>query len=163
MPISLWLRLLILQPYRCSYCHFLTLRLLAWTNLAMTAELSDQPPASRAFVTGPSADPLPLDLLQGKVQEERQYGYTKDGKKKRILLNAFDMNGVGHIRFVCRIPDSDAGRANIKEPAWANGRIPKTRARRRTSSRTGLSWPSCWKRANSMRYSLVSNLMQLMS
>jgi hypothetical protein len=66
----------------------------------MTTETTNQTPASRAFVTGSSADPLPLDLLQGKVQEERQYGYTKDGQKKRILLNAFDMNGVGHIRLV---------------------------------------------------------------
>lgn len=66
----------------------------------MTAEVSAQVPASRAFVTGPSAGPLPLDLLQGKVQEERQYGYTKNGQKKRILLNAFDMIGVGHIRLV---------------------------------------------------------------
>ena len=28
-----------------------------------------------------------------------KYGFTSSGKKKRILLNAFDMNGVGHIRF----------------------------------------------------------------
>ncbi|EXJ86818.1 hypothetical protein A1O3_03772 [Capronia epimyces CBS 606.96] len=28
---------------------------------------------------------------------QAQYGYTSDGKKKRILLNAFDMNGLGHV------------------------------------------------------------------
>ncbi len=28
-----------------------------------------------------------------------KYGYTSGGKKKRILLNAFDMNGIGHIRY----------------------------------------------------------------
>lgn len=27
------------------------------------------------------------------------YGFTPEGKKKRILLNAFDMNGIGHTRF----------------------------------------------------------------
>lgn len=54
--------------------------------------------ASRSHVGYGSVDPLPLDLLQGKVDGERKYGYTKDGKKKRLLLNAFDMNGVGHIR-----------------------------------------------------------------
>lgn len=26
------------------------------------------------------------------------YGFTPEGKKKRILLNAFDMNGIGHTR-----------------------------------------------------------------
>lgn len=40
-----------------------------------------------------------LAILQGKVTEEAKYGYKPDGTKKRILLNAFDMNGVGHIRY----------------------------------------------------------------
>ena len=37
------------------------------------------------------------DVLRGAVATERRYGVGADGKKKRILLNAFDMNGVGHI------------------------------------------------------------------
>lgn len=32
------------------------------------------------------------------VDSNAKFGYAKDGKQKRILLNAFDMNGVGHIR-----------------------------------------------------------------
>ncbi|KAH8593808.1 luciferase-like domain-containing protein [Bisporella sp. PMI_857] len=28
---------------------------------------------------------------------ERKNGYTPEGRKKRILLNAFDMNGIGHV------------------------------------------------------------------
>ena len=40
----------------------------------------------------------PLDVLTARREGERKFGYTKEGKKKRILLNAFDMNGVGHIR-----------------------------------------------------------------
>jgi hypothetical protein len=37
---------------------------------------------------------------QGISSEETSgnYGYESTGKKKRILLNAFDMNGLGHIR-----------------------------------------------------------------
>lgn len=27
------------------------------------------------------------------------YGFTPEGEKKRILLDAFDMNGIGHTRF----------------------------------------------------------------
>jgi hypothetical protein len=27
------------------------------------------------------------------------YGFSADGKKKRILLNAFDMNGIRHTRY----------------------------------------------------------------
>lgn len=46
----------------------------------------------------PDQEPTPLPILQGKVTSERKFGYTSDGKKKRILLNAFDMNGIGHIR-----------------------------------------------------------------
>ncbi|KAI8716118.1 Bac-luciferase domain-containing protein [Fusarium sp. LHS14.1] len=49
------------------------------------------------FIQGGPAEPLSKDLLEGKVQLERKYGYTFEGKQKRILLNAFDMNGVGHI------------------------------------------------------------------
>ncbi|KAL6352203.1 hypothetical protein LRP88_14647 [Fusarium phalaenopsidis] len=49
------------------------------------------------FIQGGPAEPLSKDLLEGKVQLERKYGYTLEGKQKRILLNAFDMNGVGHI------------------------------------------------------------------
>lgn len=66
-----------------------------WSHLSPAMAASNT--GSNAFIGGPSAEPLPLDLLQGKVQGERKYGYTKDGQKKRILLNAFDMNGVGHI------------------------------------------------------------------
>ena len=32
---------------------------------------------------------------------ERRPGYDENGKKKRILLNAFDMNGIGHVRYAC--------------------------------------------------------------
>ncbi|CAG9953765.1 unnamed protein product [Clonostachys rosea f. rosea IK726] len=52
---------------------------------------------SKSYVGSGSVDPLPLDLLQGKVNGERKFGYRQDGKKKRILLNAFDMNGIGRI------------------------------------------------------------------
>ena len=52
------------------------------------------------FIQGGPAEPLSKDLLEDKVQLERKYGYTFEGKQKRILLNAFDMNGVGHIRFI---------------------------------------------------------------
>lgn len=54
---------------------------------------------SKSYVGSGSVDPLPLDLLQGKVNGERKFGYRQDGKKKRILLNAFDMNGIGRIRY----------------------------------------------------------------
>ena len=33
------------------------------------------------------------------LSPKKIYGYTPEGKKKRILLNAFDMNGIGHIRY----------------------------------------------------------------
>ena len=48
----------------------------------------------------PDQEPTPLEILQGKVDGERKHGYTAAGKQKRILLNAFDMNGIGHIRYV---------------------------------------------------------------
>ncbi|RSL43339.1 hypothetical protein CEP54_015132 [Fusarium duplospermum] len=51
------------------------------------------------FIQGGPSEPFSKDLLEGKVQLERKCGYTLEGKKKRNLLNAFDMNGVGHIRF----------------------------------------------------------------
>ena len=43
--------------------------------------------------------PLAPEVLDGTARGERKYGYTRDGEKKRILLNAFDMNGIGHIRY----------------------------------------------------------------
>ncbi|KAI8289304.1 Dimethyl-sulfide monooxygenase [Colletotrichum sp. SAR11_57] len=43
------------------------------------------------------AEATSIDLLKGKIDGERRYGYYINGKQKRILLNAFDMNGVGHI------------------------------------------------------------------
>ncbi|KAF4943518.1 hypothetical protein FSARC_14903 [Fusarium sarcochroum] len=47
-------------------------------------------------MSAPDSKPLgaPEDALLGKVDGERRYGYTQDGKKKRILLNAFDMNSI---------------------------------------------------------------------
>lgn len=45
------------------------------------------------------AEATSIDLLKGKIDGERRYGYYINGKQKRILLNAFDMNGVGHIRY----------------------------------------------------------------
>ncbi|KAF2788795.1 Nitrilotriacetate monooxygenase component A/pristinamycin IIA synthase subunit A [Melanomma pulvis-pyrius CBS 109.77] len=39
----------------------------------------------------------PLNVLQGTAATPQKYGYKPDGSKKRILLNAFDMNGIGHI------------------------------------------------------------------
>jgi hypothetical protein len=42
---------------------------------------------------------IALPILQGKAETPQKYGYTADGSKKRILLNAFDMNGIGHIRW----------------------------------------------------------------
>ena len=42
---------------------------------------------------------VPLEVLQGKEATPQRYGYRADGQKKRILLNAFDMNGIGHIRY----------------------------------------------------------------
>jgi hypothetical protein len=41
---------------------------------------------------------LPQDVLQGSTNTPQRYGYQANGRKKRILLNAFDMNGIGHIR-----------------------------------------------------------------
>jgi hypothetical protein len=38
------------------------------------------------------------EILQGTEKPPRRYGYDSNGSKKRILLNAFDMNGIGHIR-----------------------------------------------------------------
>jgi hypothetical protein len=60
--------------------------------------MSTEANPSGAFITLGGAEPLPLELLQSKVQGERRYGINEDGSQKRILLNAFDMNGVGHIR-----------------------------------------------------------------
>lgn len=45
------------------------------------------------------AEATSIDVLKGKIDGERRYGYDINGKQKRILLNAFDMNGVGHIRY----------------------------------------------------------------
>ncbi|KAJ9144999.1 Xenobiotic compound family [Pleurostoma richardsiae] len=45
----------------------------------------------------PTGHALPLEILKGEVTGERKYGLDTSGNKKRILLNAFDMNGVGHI------------------------------------------------------------------
>lgn len=60
--------------------------------------MSTEAKPSDAFVTIGGSEPLPLELLQSKVQGQRRYGFNEDGTQKRILLNAFDMNGVGHIR-----------------------------------------------------------------
>lgn len=45
----------------------------------------------------PKTEATSIDIVLGKVDGERKYGYTQEGNKKRILLNAFDMAGVGHI------------------------------------------------------------------
>ncbi|KAF7542798.1 hypothetical protein G7Z17_g11267 [Cylindrodendrum hubeiense] len=73
---------------------------------------------SNAFVSSTSTEPLSLDLLQGRVEEERQYGYTKDGRKKRILLNAFDMNGIGHISIGQWQNPEDKSSQKNKLPYW---------------------------------------------
>lgn len=65
-------------------------------STASDTVVSEKP---NAFVYSGSSQPLSLDVLQGNVEEERKFGYTKAGKQKRILLNAFDMNGIGHIRY----------------------------------------------------------------
>jgi alkanesulfonate monooxygenase SsuD/methylene tetrahydromethanopterin reductase-like flavin-dependent oxidoreductase (luciferase family) len=44
-----------------------------------------------------SALGLAPEVFQGKTETPQCYGYLTNGKKKRILLNAFDMNGIGHI------------------------------------------------------------------
>lgn len=46
------------------------------------------------------SSPKKSDLNDILTVHERRKGYTQDGKKKRILLNAFDMNGMGHVRYV---------------------------------------------------------------
>lgn len=46
--------------------------------------------------TGPS--PPKRDYNGIPKVAERRSGYQENGKKKRILLNAFDMNGLGHVR-----------------------------------------------------------------
>ncbi|KAJ4294317.1 hypothetical protein N0V90_008007 [Kalmusia sp. IMI 367209] len=48
------------------------------------------------FADSPASN-TPLAVLQGKTETPKRYGYRTDSKKKRILLNAFDMNGIGHI------------------------------------------------------------------
>ncbi|KAF2832389.1 Nitrilotriacetate monooxygenase component A/pristinamycin IIA synthase subunit A [Ophiobolus disseminans] len=47
--------------------------------------------------SGSPALNVPLKVLQGNGETPSKYGYRADGQKKRILLNAFDMNGIGHI------------------------------------------------------------------
>ena len=51
----------------------------------------------------PAQESTPLEVLQDKVEGQRRHGYTADGKQKRMLLNVFDMNGIGHIRSVCHV------------------------------------------------------------
>ncbi|KAF5004225.1 hypothetical protein FDECE_9254 [Fusarium decemcellulare] len=62
----------------------------------------------------------PEDALLGKVDGERRYGYTPDGKKKRILLNAFDMNGIGHISVGQWQNPVDKSSQKNRLPYWIN-------------------------------------------
>lgn len=58
-----------------------------------------------------------------------RYGFTPTGEKKRILLNAFDMNGIGHTRYA-HLNLSAARLLTI--PVSANGKIQSTKARPKT-------------------------------
>lgn len=56
------------------------------------------------FVDSPGLN-VSLPILQGTEETPQKYGYRPDGTRKRILLNAFDMNGIGHIRYGISICD----------------------------------------------------------
>ncbi|KAM0549875.1 hypothetical protein ACHAPJ_009122 [Fusarium lateritium] len=73
-------------------------------------------------MSAPDSKPLDAseDVLLGKVDGERRYGYTKNGKKKRILLNAFDMNGVGHISVGQWQNPVDQSSQKNRLPYWIN-------------------------------------------
>ncbi len=43
-------------------------------------------------------DVMAEETLKKRKRSVGPYGFTESGKKKRILLNAFDMNGIGHTR-----------------------------------------------------------------
>lgn len=51
-----------------------------------------------AFKDSPAQN-VSIEALRGTEKTPQRYGYRSDGTKKRILLNAFDMNGIGHIRY----------------------------------------------------------------
>ncbi|KAM5378133.1 hypothetical protein ACJZ2D_004591 [Fusarium nematophilum] len=67
-----------------------------------------------------TSEEVPVAALLGKVNGERRYGYNPDGKKKRILLNAFDMNGIGHISVGQWQNPVDKSSQKNRLPYWIN-------------------------------------------
>ncbi|KAF4122225.1 xenobiotic compound monooxygenase [Geosmithia morbida] len=61
-----------------------------------------------------------VDTQSANVNGERRYGYTTEGKKKRILLNAFDMNGIGHISVGQWQNPIDQSSQKNRLPYWIN-------------------------------------------
>lgn len=60
------------------------------------------------------------DVLSGKARGEAKYGYNAQGQKKRILLNAFDMNGIGHTSIGQWQNPEDHSPEKNRLPYWIN-------------------------------------------
>lgn len=81
------------------YIRCIAISHVVWLKYSLSAYKKWTAVETMGFSYSPALN-MSLQVLQGTANTPRKYGYHPDERKKRILLNAFDMNGIGLIRYL---------------------------------------------------------------